>query len=132
MTWLRGQPMDNLQFGQLVEQAVESLPDIFKDKLENIAITVQDFPSPDVLGALEKETDERSLLGVYIGIPYNKRPSHQISGKLPDRIELYQKNIESICRTPQEIVDQVRETIIHEIGHYFGLSEEDLKRLECP
>lgn len=122
--------MNSEQFGLLVEKAVDDLPQDFKDKLENIAITVEDYPSPAVLRSLEDRAGKHSLLGVYIGIPYNKRPAYHISGKLPDRIELYQKNIESICRTPQEIVEQIKETIIHEVGHYFGLSEEDLERLE--
>lgn len=122
--------MDSAEFNILVEQAVDDLPQDFQDKLENIAITVEDYPSPAVLRSLEDRAGKHSLLGVYIGIPYNKRPAYHISGKLPDRIELYQKNIESICRTPQEIVEQIKETIIHEVGHYFGLSEEDLERLE--
>jgi predicted Zn-dependent protease with MMP-like domain len=122
--------MDAKQFNFLVEQAIEGLPEAFKEKLENIAITVEDYPSPAVLRSFEERTGKHSLLGVYIGIPYNIRPAHQITGKLPDRIELYQKNIESICRTAQEVVEQVRATIIHEVGHYFGLSEEDLERLE--
>ncbi len=122
--------MDSEQFGRLVEKAVEELPRVFKEKLENISITLEDYPSPAVLRSLEDRAGKHSLLGVYIGIPYNKRPAYHISGKLPDRIELYQKNIESICRTPQEIVEQVKETIIHEVGHYFGLSEEDLERLQ--
>jgi predicted Zn-dependent protease with MMP-like domain len=117
------------EFLGLVEQAVEGLPKIFKDRLENIAITVEDYPSPAVLRSLERPAGRHSLLGVYIGIPYNSRPAGPISGKLPDRIELYQRNIESVCRTPQEVVEQVRETIIHEVGHYFGLSEEDLDKL---
>lgn len=122
--------MNQEDFFFLVEQAVNELPPAFKEKLENIAITVEDYPSPSVLQSLRERTGKHNLLGVYIGIPYNKRPAYQIPGKLPDRIELYQKNIESICRTPQEIVEQVKETIIHEVGHYFGLSEEDLERLQ--
>jgi predicted Zn-dependent protease with MMP-like domain len=122
--------MDKDKFFLLVEQAIDELPGTFKDRLENIAITVEDYPSPAVLQSLRERTGKHNLLGVYIGIPYNKRPAYPIPGKLPDRIELYQNNIESICRTPQEIVEQVKETIIHEVGHYFGLSEEDLERLQ--
>ncbi|MRR51755.1 MAG: metallopeptidase family protein, partial [Rhodocyclaceae bacterium] len=71
------------------------------------------------------------LLGVYIGVPITQRPGHEIMGKLPDRIELYQKNIEAICRSDREIVRQIRATVIHEVGHYFGLDEEALRALEA-
>jgi predicted Zn-dependent protease with MMP-like domain len=121
--------MDSADFIKLVEQAVDDLPRNFRTRMENIAITVEDYPSPAVLRSLEEPAGKHSLLGVYIGIPYNKRPAHHLPGKLPDRIELYQKNIEAICRTQQDVVEQVRETIIHEVGHYFGLSEEDLEGL---
>ena len=97
--------------------------------MENISIVVEDYPSEHVLAGLRPKPSKFNLLGVYIGVPYNRRPASQITGKLPDRIELYQKNIESICRSDREIVKQVRDTIIHEVGHYFGLDEATLRKL---
>jgi len=117
------------EFEQLVDRAVEELPQDFKDKLENISIVVEDYPSDEVLASFKPRPPKHGLLGVYIGIPYNRRPSSPISGKLPDRIELYRLNIEGICRTDREVVEQIRQTVIHEVGHYFGLDEATLRRL---
>jgi predicted Zn-dependent protease with MMP-like domain len=122
--------MDRKRFEDLAEQAVRQLPGIFRQKLENIAITVEDLPSDEVLAELKPRPRRSNLLGLYVGIPYNRRPSHQISGSLPDRIELYQRNIERICANDKEVREQIKQTIIHEVGHYFGLSEEDLGRLQ--
>lgn len=118
------------EFELLVDQALEGLPDHFKEKLENISIVVENYPSEYVLAGLHPRTSKHNLLGVYIGVPTTARPAHPIMGKLPDRIELYQKNIESICENDREIVKQVRDTIIHEVGHYFGLDEKTLRRLQ--
>lgn len=118
------------EFEQLVDQALEELPEDFQQRMENISIVVEDYPSEHVLASLRPRPTKFNLLGVYIGVPYNRRPASQITGKLPDRIELYQKNIESICRSDREIVTQVRDTIIHEVGHYFGLDEDTLRRLQ--
>jgi predicted Zn-dependent protease with MMP-like domain len=121
--------LDRKKFEDLAEQAVNELPGVFREKLENIAITVEDRPSEDVLAELEPPPRKGDLLGLYVGIPYNRRPSHQISGRLPDHIELYQHNIERICADEAEIREQIKQTVIHEVGHYFGLDEEDLERL---
>ncbi len=124
---LRLEPED---FWRLVDRAVADLPEMFRQKLENISIAVEDYPSDEVLGSLRPRPSRDSLLGVYIGVPYTARPGFPVSGMMPDRIELYQRNIEGICRTRDEVVEQVRQTIIHEIGHYFGLDEKTLRRLE--
>ena len=118
------------EFEQLVDQALDGIPDGFKERLENISIVVEDYPSEHFLSGLRPRPSRDSLLGVYIGVPYTRRPAGPMTGKLPDRIELYQKNIESICRSDREIVTQVRDTIIHEVGHYFGLDEDTLRRLQ--
>ena len=118
------------EFEQLVDQALEELPEDFQQRMENISIVVEDYPSEHVLAELRPRPTRFNLLGVYIGVPYTQRPGHEILGKLPDRIELYQKNIESICGSDQEIVRQIRDTVIHEVGHYFGLDEATLRRLQ--
>ena len=122
--------MDRQKFEDIAGQAISELPEEFRQKLENIAVTIEDYPSDDVLAGLKPRPRKDGLLGVYIGIPYNRRPPYPLSGTMPERIELYQKNIESICRNEEEVVFQIKETIIHEIGHYFGLSEDTLERLQ--
>lgn len=117
-------------FTELVDRAVADLPEVFRQKLENISIAVEDYPSEELLKSMRPRPSRHRLLGVYIGVPYTVRPGFPTTGMMPDRIELYQRNIESICRSREEVVEQVRQTIIHEIGHYFGLDEKTLRRLE--
>lgn len=124
---LRLEPED---FWELVDRAVADLPKMFRQQLENISIAVEDYPSDEVLRSLRPRPPRHGLLGVYIGVPYTARPGFPVTGMMPDRIELYQRNIEGICRTREEVVEQVRQTIIHEIGHYFGLDERTLRSLE--
>ncbi|MCU0608047.1 MAG: metallopeptidase family protein [Candidatus Edwardsbacteria bacterium] len=119
------------EFERLVDEALDGLPQGFKEKIDNVSVVVEDYPSAAVLRGFEPPRPGRfELLGVYIGVPITRRPGHEIMGKLPDRIELYQKNIESYCRNDREIVRQIRATVIHEVGHYFGLDEEQLRELE--
>lgn len=112
--------MDRAQFEKLVWQAVESLPRFFKERLQSIMIVVQDKPDPP----------DETLLGLYEGVPLTERSvfSDQIR---PDIIYIFQKNIEAVAQgDPDEIRRQVRITVIHEIGHYFGLDEAQLAALE--
>ncbi len=118
------------EFWQLVEKAVSELPEIFQRRLDNVSISVEDYPSDEVLDSLLPRPPRHGLLGVYIGVPYTVRPGFPVSGMMPDRIELYQRNIEAVCRSREEVVDQVCQTIVHEIGHYFGLDEKTLRKLE--
>ena len=113
--------MKRIQFSQLVDDALDRLPRAFKVKIENVAIIVEDYP--------EKELQEEYsglLLGLFRGIP-RTRQSVFWAGP-PGQIFLYQKNIEAICSNEREIVRQIEKTLKHEIGHYFGLSERDLRK----
>lgn len=118
------------EFQSLVEQALADLPEMFRERLENISIAVLDYPSEEVLQSLSPRPSRYNLLGIYIGVPYTRRPGYPLSGMLPDRIELYRRNLEAISSTREELVRQVRKTVIHEIGHYFGLDENTLRQLE--
>ncbi|MBZ5563308.1 MAG: metallopeptidase family protein [Acidobacteriia bacterium] len=109
--------MDRQRFEELVEQALERLPAAFRDRLTNIAIIVEDVPP--------REPDGGLLLGLFHGIPQTEKSVFFASP--PDRIYLYQRNIEAVCRTDEDIRRQVRATLLHEVGHYFGLSEEELR-----
>ena len=112
--------MDRIRFTQLVEEALTRLPKVFRAKLENISIIVEDYPEEE----LEEEFDGL-LLGLFRGTPRTEQSVFVTH--MPAQIFLYQKNIEEVCRTEKEILDQINKTLKHEIGHYFGLSEKDLR-----
>jgi predicted Zn-dependent protease with MMP-like domain len=114
-------------FEKLVDKALDELPPAFARYLENIIIEVED--SPDAAACRSVGIDDpRGLLGLYHGVPLTHQ-SVEGPARLPDRISLYQQNIERICRTRDELVAQIRTTVLHEIGHYFGLDEEELDEL---
>lgn len=120
--------MTRAQFRQLVSEAVETIPDRFRQHLQNIAIVVEDHPSPELLGEMGIEPPD-TLFGLYQGTPLTER--HWDHGNsLPDRITIYQGPIEESCDTDDDIVTEVGETLIHEVGHFFGLSEEELEDIE--
>ncbi len=112
------QKLSREEFDGLVEEAVARLPRVFREKLSNVAIEVADRPPGGEQGA-------DSLMGVFQGIPATEKSVFQAAG--PDRVVLYQRNIEAACRTRQELVREIRLTLLHELGHYFGLSEEELE-----
>ena len=110
--------MDRTRFEMLVEQALERLPEVFRKKLTNVAIIVEDLPPREV------DRDD-TLLGLFHGVPLTERSVFYAS--LPDRIFLYQRNIEAVCSGDEEIRRQIRNTLLHELGHFFGLSENELR-----
>ena len=117
--------MDEKRFRELVEEAIDSLPPEFGERLNNVASVVED--SPTVEQRRKLRLPHRAILfGLYEGVPQTKRGSY--SGVLPDKITIFKNSIEKVARSDEEIIAQVRATVIHEIGHHFGLSEEDLRR----
>jgi len=117
--------MDRTRFEQLVAEAIDSLPDDFKSKMNNVAVLVEDYPSPRDERRLARG---RLLLGLYQGQPLTSRDS-RYGMAFPDKITIYQGSIESICRTESEIRDQVRKTVLHEIAHHFGIDDSRLHEL---
>lgn len=117
------------EFEELVERAVDTLPREYKDYLTNVTILVEDYPDKE--DRAHPSPGKGLLLGLFSGIPYPSKGSFfEIPHPFPDRIILFQKNIESICDTESDLLEQIRATLIHEVGHYFGLSEEDLRKYE--
>ncbi len=116
--------MDDKKFNELVGEALDSLPKEFAKKLNNIAITAADVPTEYQLRKA-KLSASVLLFGLYEGIPQTKRGIYY--SHLPDKITIFKNAIESVAVTDEEIREQVRETVIHEIGHHFGLSDEQLK-----
>jgi len=114
-------------FCALVERALAGLPAQFEQYMEELSVDVEDQPDARTLAALELD-DPRSLLGMYQGHPLTER-SLDHTAPWPERIVIYQANVQRICRSRSQIIDQVRKTVLHEVGHHFGLDEADLDEL---
>lgn len=104
-------------FEQMVAAALDSLPADFASLMKNVAVLVEHGSGP------------RGLLGLYEGIPLTQRTATGYSGVMPDRITIYRHAICAICDSEAEVIEQVRRTVIHEVGHYFGISDERLQEL---
>jgi predicted Zn-dependent protease with MMP-like domain len=120
--------MTRERFSQLVEEALREIPGRFRRAMQNVAVVVEDEPSGDILAEMEIDPPD-TLFGLYHGTPLTER-SWGYGNALPDRISIYQRPIEDACEDDDEIRDCVAETVIHEFGHYFGLSEEEIEEIE--
>lgn len=116
------------RFTRLVEETLRDIPHQFREAMKNVAVVVEDEPSPELLEEMEMEPDD-TLFGLYQGIPLTERDSHY-GNTLPDRISIYQRPIEEACEDDEDIRLCIAETVIHEFGHYFGLSEEEIEEIE--
>jgi predicted Zn-dependent protease with MMP-like domain len=108
--------VDPERFEAMVVEALDGLPDELGELMSNVAVTVEHGPGP------------RGLLGLYRGIPLPRRTT-SYAGVLPDRITIYRLAICSVCRSESEVVEQVRRTVIHEVGHHFGIGDARLREL---
>jgi predicted Zn-dependent protease with MMP-like domain len=104
------------RFEAMVTEALDGLPPELGRRMRNVAVTVEHGRGP------------RGLLGLYRGVPLTKRTTHY-AGVLPDQITIYQQAICAICRTEADVVEQVRRTIVHEVGHHFGIGDGRLREL---
>lgn len=116
--------MKREDFVKVEEDARDSLPREFRSRIHNVAILVEDFPPNQSTSRPGQQ--RRLLLGIFHGVPATKRSVFNLPTG-PDHIVLYQGNIEAVCRNDDEVRHQVRQTLIHELGHYFGMTEEQLK-----
>ena len=119
--------MDDAVFSKYVEEALGSLPARFRKKLDNVVVTIEDYPNRfqqmSARGGL--------LLGLYEGIPQTKRGSaYGIGGTMPDKITIFKNSILAIVRTEEEVVTQIRSTVLHEIAHHFGMDEHAVRKAE--
>lgn len=115
------------EFSELVRQAIETIPPEFDEFMENLSVEVHPRPARKLIGD-ERIEGWRDLLGLYHGVPLTRK-SVDAPYEWPERIYLFQENIESMCETPEDVVQEVRTTILHEIGHHFGMDEDDLDEL---
>jgi predicted Zn-dependent protease with MMP-like domain len=120
--------MTRRRFEALVEKALRRLPRRFKDKIENIAVVVEDWADDATLADVGIEPPD-TLYGLYRGIDLTRRDSGY-ANVLPDTITIYQGPIEADCADEAEMAELVRDTVVHELGHYFGLDDETMERIE--
>lgn len=120
--------MEKIEFEEIVALCFESLPEIFKTNIDNVQFSVEDYPTRDHLAKI-KHASKYSLLGLYEGVPRKFRGvGYGMSAMVPDRITLFQKNIESVSRDEVDMRSKIREVLMHEIGHYFGMNEEEIRK----
>jgi predicted Zn-dependent protease with MMP-like domain len=113
------------EFEQVVVEALDTLPKRFADLVENVVIAVEDEPTDEDLESVEGDPDDDSeLLGIYRGIALTERDGEV--PLLPDEIAVFRGPINRVARTRSEAVEEVRETVIHELGHYFGLEDDEM------
>ncbi len=115
---------DDRRFERLVGRALDALPPEFARLLENVAVVIEAEPSDEDMRSVGLDPDRDELFGLYQGVPLSERDSFY--GELPDRVVIYRGPIERCCRTPGEVRREVRDTVVHELGHHFGLDEEDM------
>lgn len=120
--------MTHAEFEALVDRALRTLPRRFKERIANVAIVVEDWADPETLRDVGIEPPD-TLYGLYRGIELTRRDT-SYGNVLPDTIHIYQGPIEEDCADPQEMAELVRDTVIHEIGHYFGLDDDTMDGIE--
>lgn len=113
------------EFETVVEEALAGLPKQFAELLDNVAVVVEEEPSDEDLDVLDDD-DDGELLGIYRGVALTRR-THDMLPMLPDQIAIFRGPILRIARTRHEAIHEVRDTVIHELGHYFGLHDHDME-----
>ncbi len=112
-------------FEDLVRQAIDGLPAEYRRFLKNVAIVVEEKPSREVLDDLGLESEDE-LLGLYSGTSLDDQSFFSAGGQLPSQISIYRAPILRLCRSAEEVVEEVRDTVVHEIGHHFGLDDDEM------
>ncbi len=116
--------MKREHFVKVVEETLDSLPEEFRSRIRNVAVLVEDYPSNQP--STQPGQQKRLLLGLFHGVPTTKKSVFDLPTG-PDYILLYQKNIEAVCSSEAQVREQIRRTVIYELGHYFGMDENQLK-----
>lgn len=121
--------MERQRFVEIVAEVLDTLPRRFRRRIHNVAVLVEDVPEEQRPRPGRPHTPGRPrqlLLGLFVGVPATRKSVFDLPSG-PDHIILYQKNIEAVCGNEREIRHQIRQTVIHELGHYFGMSEDHLR-----
>lgn len=114
------------EFDRAVEEALAGIPAEFKPHLENVMIEVRDRPDPAFCAEHDVPDD---LLGLYAGVPLDEKMSDLRAAAMPDRIYIFRDNLCDMCESYDELIDEIRITVLHEVGHHFGMDEEGLDEL---
>jgi len=120
--------MGDAEFEDIIAGAIEDLPEEFRDKLSNVAIIAADFPTGEQMQVLAKRGEKGLLLGLYQGIPQTKRRSYGVGPTLPDKITIFKYPLLRISGSYEEARKNIKDTVIHEIAHHFGMNEEEIKK----
>lgn len=125
--------MEREKFVRLVEEALDGLPTTFRNRIRNVAVLVENVPperrprrGSRNAGIIDSDEDKDLVLGIFEGVPTTKKSVFDLPAG-PDRIVLYQKNIEAVCSNEDEVRKEIRLTVLHELGHYFGMTEAQLE-----
>jgi len=116
------------RFDEIVEKVLDSLPEEFGELMDNVVIFTEDAPSAQILAESDVPEGE-TLFGLYEGVPLTER-THDYGLVAPDRITIFQKPIEEACETEDELAQQIRRTVLHEIAHFFGIEEDRMDEIE--
>lgn len=116
--------MKREDFTKVVGEVLDSLPEEFRSRIRNVAVLVEDVPADQP--SPQRGRPRQLRLGLFHGVPMTRKSVFGLPGG-PDYVVLYQKNIEAVCSSEAEVRHQIRQTVIHEMGHYFGMTEEQLK-----
>ncbi len=122
-----GLDVRRVDFERVVKEALDGLPETFRNRISNLAVVVEDAASSELLAQLGLE-HPYDLLGLYQGVSLDKRGFYY-GNVLPDRISLYRKPIQAQCRSRQEMIRLIQEVVLHEVGHYFGLDDKALEKI---
>ncbi|MBI4220004.1 MAG: metallopeptidase family protein [Chloroflexi bacterium] len=119
-------PLTRTRFERLVREALENLPGEFYERLQNVDVVVEDQPTPEQLRSAGLNEDD-TLLGFYEGIPLTARENYGFV--LPDKITIFKGPIEEMCESAEDVIDEARTTVMHEIAHHFGIDDESLDEM---
>jgi predicted Zn-dependent protease with MMP-like domain len=120
--------MDRESFEVTVREAIDDLPEEFARHLGNVAVVIEDEPAPELLRSLGLDPRCDTLFGLYQGVPLDERGDN-FAGALPDRISIYYRPLRHAYRTTAQLRREIRKTLIHEIGHYFGMLDDEIEDL---
>ena len=114
-------------FEAIIDEALDGLPKEFAERLDNVSIVLSDWPTNEDLSVLRSRGEGGMLLGLYHGIPQTRRRNYGVGGTMPDKITIFKNPLLMVSRTKGELIKNIKDTVIHEIAHHFGMSDDEIK-----